>query len=243
MLVISQDKEYLLMAEEQEDNSKVLTSLFEFPVSDYSLMWNGTALKLGPETFVAWEKGEYSLKHGRQARYDYEIMPAYERFANGNIPNRDSRIFLYLDQNYARYQLSLTCSNSWECEMKVILKVNAEEIFSLKTKAQGALILNDTQGALYYTDFQPYSSGMNLIAYDLENKKQLWKSALQGLGPISHSKYINGGADLRFWDDGVIEVMGKETAGSYVELVDPTTGKTIANKKFLQPQDGIPTYD
>ena len=143
----------------------------------------------------------------------------------------EGRIFSCLNRDYPRFHFSLSCTKSLECEIKVTWKVNGEGIYTFKTFELGAFIVNDTQGMLYYTQFEPYATGMTLIAYDLENKKQVWSSALQALGPISSDKYANYGANLEFTEDGKLYVKGKESAGQYIEIVDPVTGKTSANKK------------
>jgi hypothetical protein len=74
------------------------------------------------------------------------------------------------------------------------------------------------------------SSGCNVISYDLKKDKQLWKTELKGLGPIDHSKYYNS-VILELKDDA-IRILGKETAGRYVEYLDPKTGKTVGHKIF-----------
>jgi hypothetical protein len=83
---------------------------------------------------------------------------------------------------------------------------------------------------VYYADFTPYSSGCTVIAYDMKAKKQLWKTDLKGLGPISHTKYRN--AVILEVKDDVIRVLGQESAGKYLEYVDLKSGKTVANRVF-----------
>ena len=88
-------------------------------------------------------------------------------------------------------------------------------------------------GILYYADYHPSASGCTLVAYDLANKKELWKTRLKGIGPISHFKYSNHVA-LTFSGDAV-KVTGHEAAGNYVEFVDLKTGKTVGHKVFARP--------
>src|SRR5262249_48755817 len=77
---------------------------------------------------------------------------------------------------------------------------------------------------LYWADFCPSSSGCTLIAIDLTNRKELWKTELRGLGAVDHSKYHNAvNLDL---DRDTVRVFGKESYGRYVEYVHCRTGKT-----------------
>ena len=86
---------------------------------------------------------------------------------------------------------------------------------------------------VYYADYHQMSTGCVVVAMDLKTGKQLWKKNLKGLGPISHFKYYNSVAlDL---DDGAVRVVGKESAGRYIEFVDRETGQTLGHKVF--PKD------
>ena len=91
-----------------------------------------------------------------------------------------------------------------------------------------------TDGTIvYYADYHPISTGCSLIAYDLMAKKQLWKTALKGLGPIDHTKYRNRVLVERM-PGGALRVWGWESAGKYLELVDPKKGKTVAHRLFAE---------
>jgi hypothetical protein len=83
---------------------------------------------------------------------------------------------------------------------------------------------------LYYADFHPSSSGCSVVAFDLRQKKQLWKTHLKGLGGVDHSKYHNAvNLDLEKY---AVCVRGKETAGNYIEYVDLRSGKTVGHKVY-----------
>ena len=83
---------------------------------------------------------------------------------------------------------------------------------------------------LYHADYNPWSDGCSVVAYDLENKKLLWKTPLQALGPIPHTKYHN--AVQMSLDGDAVRVFGQESAGKYVEYVDLKEGKTVGHKVF-----------
>ncbi len=108
---------------------------------------------------------------------------------------------------------------------------NAKKEELLKWETHVMLAFAQRDGVLYSTDFSPYSSGCAVVAFDLNAKKQLWKTDLKGLGPIAHSKYRNE-VRLDVLDDDTLQVFGKESSGRYVEIVNRGTSKTVGHKVF-----------
>ena len=82
--------------------------------------------------------------------------------------------------------------------------------------------------ALYYADFHPRKSGCAVVAYDLKDRKLLWKAHLWGYPVFGHSQYRNRVA-LEV-DGKNLVVYGKESYGSYLELVNRETGKTVGHR-------------
>ena len=80
---------------------------------------------------------------------------------------------------------------------------------------------------LYYVEHHPIASGAAAVSIDLKTGTLRWRTQLKGLGPVDHSKYRNQ-VWLEIADDALV-VQGRESYGNYVELVDFTTGKTLAN--------------
>jgi len=89
---------------------------------------------------------------------------------------------------------------------------------------------------LFFADFSGWSNGCKVIAYDLKTGKKIWTQQLEGIGAISHTKYRNRvalviekhpTADAR----GVV-ISGWESSGRYHEVLDPATGKMLANRKY-----------
>jgi hypothetical protein len=105
---------------------------------------------------------------------------------------------------------------------------NDKEVHSILGHA--GTVFGESKNVAYYADFSPSSSGCTVIAYDLKAKKQLWKTDLKGLGPISHFKYRN--AMILEVKDDVIRILGQESAGKYVEYVDLKSGKTVGHRVF-----------
>jgi hypothetical protein len=85
---------------------------------------------------------------------------------------------------------------------------------------------------LYYTDFSRAATGCGVIAYDLRQKKQLWRARLKGLGPVAHKDYRNAvNLDLHKY---AVCVRGNECRGRYIEYVDLRTGKTVGHKRYSE---------
>lgn len=87
---------------------------------------------------------------------------------------------------------------------------------------------------LYYGEFGTSSSGAEIVAVDLETGKQLWKSSVLGIGPVTHFAYTNA-LTLRAHSKGVM-VYGNEALGQYFEVKDPDTGVTIAHRLFTREE-------
>ena len=107
---------------------------------------------------------------------------------------------------------------------------NDKEVHSILGHA--GTVFGERNNVVYYADFTPHSSGCTVIAYDMKAKKQLWKTDLKGLGPISHTKYHN--AVILEVKDEVVRVLGQESAGNYLEYVDLKSGKTVANRVYKE---------
>jgi len=99
--------------------------------------------------------------------------------------------------------------------------------------------------ALYVADYSTISSGCTIVAYNLTTGKKAWAKPLEGLGPVSHSKYRNYVAmsveeHPSAKGDFALVISGWEAAGSYIEVIDLGTGKQLANKKFDFDAAGLP---
>ena len=51
---------------------------------------------------------------------------------------------------------------------------------------------------------------------------------LNGIGPMSHSKYSNT-VFLGWWNDYLV-VYGVEWGGKYIEIIEPKSGEIVGNK-------------
>ena len=137
----------------------------------------------------------------------------------------DCQIHMIYDPAKSWYPLTLTFVR------------DGKDVLALKAHLHSVFRTGNRKDVLYFADFNPIATGCALVAYDLGTGKQLWRTQLQGIGPVDHSKYRNSvSLDLL---DGVILVCGYEAFGNYVEIVDWKTGKTIAHRVFeTDPGDG-----
>jgi hypothetical protein len=98
-------------------------------------------------------------------------------------------------------------------------------------------------GVLYFAVFSPYANGCSVAAYDLKTGKKLWTQSVQGIGPIPHFAYQNrvilAVEKHPTADAWAVVVTGWESAGRYVEVLDPRTGKQLANKTFDGPREKV----
>ena len=89
--------------------------------------------------------------------------------------------------------------------------------------ADAALALD--HGTLYVARFSDIATGCTLHAFDARTGAVRWETRLEGRGRIAHSEYLNA-VQLEV-QRGRPVVFGWESAGRYVEALDPATGKTV----------------
>ncbi len=83
--------------------------------------------------------------------------------------------------------------------------------------------------------YSQIASGASLHALDVDSGAPLWTSALQALGPVGHSQYLNR-AQLRVdVTEGRATVYGWELDTRYVEELELSTGNTVLNGRFAAP--------
>ena len=83
-------------------------------------------------------------------------------------------------------------------------------------------------GTLYSARYSDIATGCMLHAFDAQTGRHRWTVGLDGLGPISHSKYYNL-VQLRVMNGRPV-IFGWEAAGRYVESRDPATGALISHQ-------------
>jgi opacity protein-like surface antigen len=126
------------------------------------------------------------------------------------------------------YEITVTRPSGVVGLLDIRIALDAKTNYTWKAHLGTPFLIRDR--VLYYADYDPISDGCTVVAYDLTNKKQLWKTQLQALGGVDHSKYRNA-VEMDF-DGDALRVFGNESAGRYVEYVDLKEGKTVGHKVF-----------
>jgi hypothetical protein len=127
------------------------------------------------------------------------------------------------------YQVELIRKKNKYGEITIRLVDDGKELVAWEGHYRSVFSLSGD--VLVYADFHPSSSGCSVVAYDLKNRKQLWKTRLQGLGPIAHFRYANS-VNLEIINNDAVRVFGNESAGQYLEIVDLKTGKMAGHRQY-----------
>ena len=120
---------------------------------------------------------------------------------------------------------------------------NAKVVFTFTGHKHSVFKIHD--GVLYYPVFHFSSSGCQVVAYDLEKKKELWKTSVKGIGGVLHSAYRN----LITLDvnTDVVTIHGHESFGDYIEFLDRNSGEMVGhqtyNMKFKQKRKSAEPKD
>ena len=139
-----------------------------------------------------------------------------------------TKLNYYLELNTGGYKVSAVDADPYS--KTIIVKKDGSERFRFEGHNETPFIIKND--VLFYISHNPGDTGCTLVAVDLKEKSELWKTSLKALGPIDHFKYSNRiNMDS---DDRVIVVQGFESAGKYLEYVDMKTGKTVGNKIFTE---------
>jgi len=112
-----------------------------------------------------------------------------------------------------------------------------KEVLVLKGHFQSVFLTDRSvtdRSVLFFADYSPISDGCSVVAYNLVDGKEIWRTRLEGIVAARHSKYNNAVAlewtDLPGAHGDSITIHGKESAGEYTEILDRNTGKQLAHK-------------
>jgi hypothetical protein len=171
-----------------------------------------------------------SKNHSDEAKVDSQI-------SLDNVPFQ-----FQADHANAAYSLS-QCDPKWQAQMSPSAdSVHAQfgfrcgdgHVLSIQGYPQSAFQIGGT--ILYFANFQPLRTGCEVVAYDLSNGNEIWRTPLEGIAKSGHEQYRNRvTVDLANQSDrGVVTITGNETGGDYVEVLDQKTGKQLAHRIYRQ---------
>jgi hypothetical protein len=143
---------------------------------------------------------------------------------------KDKASLAYSTQQYLPdYEVERVHADEYYTPINIRTKQDRKLIYSFEEGHEGT-VFTRWKDILYIAEYSPIASGCEVVALDLKTGKQLWRSRLHGIGPTSHSKYLNL---VNIETDGeIVIVTGNEAAGRYVEHLDLESGKTLANQRF-----------
>ncbi len=141
-------------------------------------------------------------------------------------PDQEPSLFLSTMDTNEPYQVLLEHIHS----ERFLVHIRRDDKLRFKFEAHSRTPFTRCRHRFLYADFGPDSSGCTIIAYDLEARKQIWKTRLKGIGPVRHTRYSNR-VSLGI-THGVIQIHGLESNGKYIEYLDLVTGELIGHRVF-----------
>jgi hypothetical protein len=141
----------------------------------------------------------------------------------------DQATVLHALRNFhADFQVEIVKKPNTFGELTIRFTKDGKEALAIQGHYGTTFAVKDS--VLFYSDYHGSASGCALVAFDLANRKELWKTPLKGLGPIAHTRYHNAVAVELAGD--AVKVLGNESAGKYIEFIDCKTGKTVGHRVF-----------
>lgn len=89
-------------------------------------------------------------------------------------------------------------------------------------------VLTRIGDVVFVAELSPIATGCAVVAFDLKQRKHLWRTVLKGNPPETHSKYRHQVILAR--DGNMLVVYGKESNGRYIEFLDAASGKIVGHK-------------
>lgn len=219
--------QHLIVGEISSSDSWDVTDITPLQKSENSLQVDQELIVLAPRSIVKWANGSYQLLRGIEAakvQWEKNIKHTDWRWSGSSGINLFENALI----NLSDYELhAVKSSKVWR--LAVSIRQNGKILHSWKSNSNGAVVQYGDY--IYYTEFSPFTTGMTVVAYNLSKKEEAWKTQLKGVGPVAHSKYRNFGAMLSVRED-ILEVTGKEIYSGYVEIIDRSSGASLANRVY-----------
>ena len=134
---------------------------------------------------------------------------------------------------------------SGDCKVHIIYDPNDRRRLSFRFERDGKELLalhGQTYSAfrtygktLFFVHYHRSVPGCQIVAYDLSSGNQQWETRLDVVSPGQNFAYFNVvslGLISETGGNGVLSVLGKESNGEYIAMLDMATGKLLAQKIF-----------
>jgi outer membrane protein assembly factor BamB len=107
----------------------------------------------------------------------------------------------------------------------------------LVLKGHHGSVFQELHGTLYFAHYNMSSDGCTVVAYDLNDGRELWRIELEAVGRVQHFGYRNTVTlDVGSFGKGqdVVYIVGSESYGDYAEVLDAKSGKRLAHRVYRQ---------
>lgn len=140
------------------------------------------------------------------------------------------------EQHLPDYDVELVGQSFFDRTINIRSKQDGSIVYSIG-RASESTVFTRWKDILYVAEYCPIASGCAVVAVDLKSGNEFWRTKLQGIGPVWHSKYLNL---VNIETDGeVIMVAGNEASGRYVEHLKIKNGKFLGNKQFAADYESL----
>jgi hypothetical protein len=142
--------------------------------------------------------------------------------------NYETGIFYSMSQTGFAYQIELIRAPGKFNELTIRFVKDGKTICSWLGHEHS--VFAERHDILVYALFSEASQGCTLIAVNLKNGEELWRTDLKAIPLKAHSGYSN--AMNLHAEEGIVTAWGHESFGNYVEIVDINTGKLLAHREY-----------
>lgn len=136
--------------------------------------------------------------------------------------------FSAYDGNDEVHLIRIPSKQEWPLDYTIRFLQDNKAVLSIK--GHRYTVFKVVKDLVYYAEFSFVANGCTVVAYDLKQQKQLWRTQLQGIGPVAHSEYFN--TVTLDADRYTVSIHGREVGGDYLEYLDAESGKTVGHKIF-----------
>jgi hypothetical protein len=143
------------------------------------------------------------------------------------VPDKETDIFFSLGQYQGGPEIHMVFHPRMGRNTLELRFVKEEKVI-LALRGHRYSVFCTDGGILYFAHYWHSTPGCDLAAYSLTTGRELWRTKLPGVGRGPHSAYRNRVEMSR--DGDRINVFGRESYGSYSEVVDKNTGKVLSHR-------------
>jgi hypothetical protein len=148
---------------------------------------------------------------------------------------REMRWFWYDEQAELTHCLKESERIKWRVEhtprRSLSVEIPTKDGTTYSFDAHWNTVFCHDEARLYYVRFSPIGPGGNVIAVNLATGKEEWRCEV---GRIVHEVSFVSYSSKRliFVRDGMVFVVGNESGGRFLNIIDASTGKLLAERRF-----------